>query len=99
MKIERNINGVKFFFELLPDELLDAFYEQRDKFDIEDIISYGEEMTAAELQSTYGCTYKEFLEHKEEMAERMRRNMDKYDMDFATAREWAINDVMKKVAV
>ena len=79
--------------------MLDAFYEQRDKFDIEDIVSYGENMSTNELELNYGCTYDEFLEHKEEMAELMRKNMSKYDMDFATARELAVEDVMKKVAV
>ena len=99
MKITRTINGTTYNIELLPDELTEAFFEQRDKFDIEDIVSYGEEMTASELAINYNCSYSEYLDHKEEMAEEMRRNMDKYDMDFATAREMAVTKVMKQLTV
>jgi len=99
MKITRTINGTRFSFELLPEELIDAFFEQRDKFDIEDIVSYGEEMSKAELKEMYGCTYEEYLEHKEKMAEEMRRNISKYDMDFCSARELAVETVMKRQAV
>lgn len=96
MKIQRTINNVNFTFELTPDELYDAFYEQRDKFDIEDIVSYGEMFSKDEFEEEVGCTYSQFLEMKEEIAEQMRRNMDKYDMPFCDAREHAIYDVVHR---
>ena len=96
MKIQRTINGIMYVIELLPDELVDAYFEQRDKFDIEDIVSYGEEMTRTELEEELGCTYNEFLSYKEKMAEEMRRNIDKYDMNFTDARECAIKEVIRK---
>lgn len=95
MKIQRTINGAKVNIELLPDELLDAFYEQRDKFDIEDIISYGE-MFGSDFEAEMGVSYNEFLSMKEEMAAEMRRNIDKYDMSFEYARSEAIHDVIAR---
>jgi len=96
MKITRMINGVTYNIELLPDELYEAFFEQREKFDIEDIINYGEEMTEKEMEEELGCTYSEFLSMKEEMAQEMRRNIDKYGMDFIYAREEAIETVIRR---
>lgn len=96
MKIQRTINGVCFNIELLPEELVDAFYEQRDKFDIEDILNYGEQMTQQELEEELGCSYSEFLSMKEMMAQEMRKNIDKYDMDFVSAREYAIKETIKR---
>lgn len=96
MKITRTINGITYNIELLPEELSDAYFEQRDKFDIEDIINYGEMFDPADMEEELGCTYSEFLAMKEDMAYEMRRNMDKYDMEFCYARDKAINDVINR---
>ena len=90
------INGVKFVIELLPEELVAAYFEQQHKFDIEDIISYGEMFEADKLQDYLGCDYKTFLSLKEEMADKLRRNIDKYDMDWSSARDEAVRDVINK---
>ena len=96
MKIQRTINGVNFNIELLPEELVTAYFEQQKKFDIEDIISYGEMFETSELIDYLGCDYKTFLSLKEEMAQVMRRNIDKYDMDWSSARDEAVRDVINK---
>lgn len=96
MKIQRTINGTSYTIELLPEELEDAFFEQRDKFDIEDIVDYGEMMSHTEMEEELGCSYSEFLSMKEEMAQEMRRNMDKYDMAFPYARQDAIETVIRR---
>ena len=96
MKIQRTINGVKFSIELLPEELVAAYFEQQRKFDIEDIISYGEMFEQKELIDYLGCDYKTFLSLKEEMAQEMRRNIDKYDMDWSSARDEAVRDVINR---
>lgn len=96
LKIQRMINGVNFNIELLPEELVTAYFEQQHKFDIEDIISYGEMFENAELVDYLGCDYKTFLSLKEEMADEMRRNIDKYDMDWSNARDEAVRDVINK---
>lgn len=96
MKIQRTINGSRYTIELLPGELVDAYFEQQDKFDIESIVSYSEEMTDSELEGEYGCTYRELLSLKEEIAREMRRAMDKYGMNFEYARDYAIRETIKK---
>ena len=94
MKIERTINGINFKFELLPDELTEAYFEQQKKFDIENIIEYAESMSPTELEDTYGCTYQEYLSQKEDIADVLRENLD-MGASFQAAIDYAIDIVMK----
>lgn len=96
MKIQRSINGMKFNIQLLPEELVEAYYEQQEKFDIEDVVSYAEMFEQNELIEYLGCDYATYLSYKEEIAHEMRKNMDEYGMDFSSARDEAVRDVIKK---
>ena len=96
MKIQRTINSVKFDIELLPEELVEAYYEQQHNFDVEDVVSYGEMFENAELVDYLGCDYKTLLSLKEEMADELRKNIDKYDMDWSSARDEAVRDVINR---
>lgn len=98
MKIERNINGTKFKFELLPDELVEAYYEQQRKFDIENIVEYGETIGSSELEETYDITYQEFLTMKEDIADLLRENLD-MGASFLVAIEDAVNRTVKQSKV
>lgn len=82
MKIKRKINDVEFTIELLPEELYDAYREQQHKLDIESVINYGEMFDPEDMQEEFGCSYDEFLSIKEDIAEELRRNIDKYDVSF-----------------
>ena len=95
MKIQRTINGAKINIELLPEELVEAYYEQQEKFDIEDVVSYAEMFDSDELEEYMGCDYATYLSYKEEIAKAMRKNIDSYGMDFPMAREEAVRDVLK----
>ena len=97
MKIQRTINGTIFNFELLPDELVEAYFEQQEKFDIEDVVSFAEAFDNETLMDSYGCTYQELLDNKEDIAAAMRKNIDKYDMEWSYAREEAVRDVMRSI--
>lgn len=97
MKIQRTINGVNFNIELLPNELVKAYFEQQEKFDIEDVVSFAEAFDNETLMDSYGCTYQELLDCKEEIAAKMRKNIDKYDMEWSYAREEAVRDVMRNL--
>ena len=97
MKIQRMINGTILNFELLPDELVEAYFEQQEKFDIEDVVSFAECFDNETLMDSYGCTYQELLDNKEDIAAAMRKNIDKYDMEWSYAREEAVRDVMRSV--
>ena len=96
MRIQRTINGVNFSFELLPCELVDAYYEQQKKFDIEDVIILTEYNTDEDLDTLYGCDGKFILDHKKEIANLMRKYIDKYDLDWVTAREEAVRDLINE---
>lgn len=95
MKIQRTINGMKFNIELLPDELEEAYFEQQEKFDIEDVVSYLEAYNNEELVESYGLNYSELIKLKEEIAEKMRKNIDKYGMNMPDSREEALREVIR----
>ena len=95
MKIQRMINGMKFNIELLPNELENAYFEQQEKFDIEDVVSYLEAYDNEELIESYGFGYSELLKLKEEIAEKMRKNIDKYGMSMPDSREEALREVIR----
>ena len=95
MKIQRMINGMKFNIELLPNELEDAYFEQQEKFDIEDVVSYLEAYDNEELVESYGLNYSELIKLKEEIAEKMRKNIDKYGMSMPDSREEALREVIR----
>lgn len=95
MKIERTINGAKFNIELLPDELVEAYYEQQRKFDIENLIEYGESMGPNDIEEDYGITYSEFLSLKNDIADLLRENLD-MGTSFLVAVEDAIDRVVKQ---
>ena len=96
MKIERTINGVKFNIELLPDEMVDAYFEQQKKFDIEDVINYGEAYSLEDMKEYVGCDYQTYLNNKEAIAKRMRRYIDN-GLSMPEAREIAVDEVINEV--
>ena len=94
MKIYRQINGVNFCIELLPNEMVEAYFEQQGKFDVEDIVSFAETFSNSDLEKIVDSNYSDILANKEEIAKRMRKYIDNYNMEFSYAREEAIRDVM-----
>lgn len=97
MRIQRTINGIKLDIALTIEELVAAYFEQQKKFDIEDVISFAEAYDNKTLMESYGCTYQELLNNKEDIAARMRKYIDKYDMEWSYAREEAVRDVMRSI--
>ena len=96
MKIQRSINGMKFNIQLLPDELVEAFYEQQHNFDIEDVVEMGEEFDNEELIEMYGCDYQMILNNKEEIANRMRKYINNFGLNWSEARDDAVREVINK---
>lgn len=98
-KITRTVNGVEHVFPLTLGELFDAYYEQQYRFDLEDvedaIIGYQDE----DVQMEYGVSKEEYMSLKEKIAGELRRNIDKYDMDWSSAREDAIRSVISEYKV
>lgn len=81
MKIIRN--GVEF--NLTKEELIEAYFEQQYEFDKGDVIGRLEEMDdEAEREK--------LTANVENIAEDMRRNIDKYGMDWTYALDEAIKN-------
>lgn len=95
MKIQRTINGVNYNIELLPEELYDAYKEQQNKFDIENVISYAEAYDPDEMHEYVGCTYSKFLELKEEIAKELRRLINEDGMGYVAAVTEAVQNIVK----
>lgn len=94
MKINREINGKIYEFELTEQELYDAFAEQEFQFDLENVRNYFEDYTAEDFRDEYGITIEEAEEKFEDIAYQLRRNIDKYDMSFEYALPAAVSEVM-----
>lgn len=86
MRIKRTVSGKEYEFELTSDEMFTAFLEQQDLNDIEDI----------KIAFDYEPNLMPSQEIIKEMASEMRRNMDKYDMEFWYARSDAIDTVLSR---
>ena len=76
MIISRIINGVEYEFELNSQELYDAYIEQEHKWDVSDV------------DARYGHLLSD--EQVDAVAYEMRRQRDKYDLDFESAIEEAL---------
>lgn len=94
MKIKRLVNGKEQEFELTTDELYAAYREQEFKFDRNDIEDYFAAFDDVEIEEMYSMTRKKLEEKFDDMACEMRRNIDKYDMQWQYARDAAIAEIL-----
>lgn len=92
MKITREVNGQTVEFELTHKEMMDTFFEQQKAFDAQDIEMLVEDFSEEDFIEIYGLSPSVVLENAEEIGSRMRKNIDKYDMDWGTARDEAVSD-------
>lgn len=97
MKIKRKIDGMEYEFELTNRELYDVYFEQQHEFDVLDVKDVFDCMEEDDFQQTYGVTEKEAYKSVEEIASRMRMNIDKYDLCWQDARDDAIFYVLTKL--
>ena len=96
MKIKRIILGKEEEFELTPDELYAAYREQEFKFDRSDIEDYFAAFEKEDIEEEYGMTIAELEGKYDDMAYEMRRNIDKYGMDWSYARDDAITVLRRR---
>lgn len=83
--IWRTVDGVKYCFELSGHELFEAFSYQEHLFDMQDV----EDMVDSYAED-YGVPLDVAHAMIDSMATEMRRNIDKYDMSWQSARDDAI---------
>lgn len=98
MTIKRTVNGEELEFELTDNELTDAYFEQQYLYDTQDVRRAVIGWEDDDVIGVYGVNMETFLELSDEMAVEMRRNIDKYDMDWDYARAEAIRSVIRRNA-
>ena len=95
MTITREIGGRVMTIELTGDELYRAYEEQQRLFDEADVEAAFDAYEDEELVESYGMTRTEIGEKVSDIACRMRRNIDKYDMTWQYARDEAISEILR----
>ena len=93
MKIKRTINEKEYEFELNPEELREASEEQKFEYDRLDIL---EVISSMDEDDLHGASDDLIASLIDEMAIEKRRNIDKYDMNWRSAAEQAVKDVLTR---
>lgn len=91
MTITREIDGKQIEIELTDNEIYAAYEAKQFKFDradMEDYIAGYEEDEG--FNEAYGVDYSVAEEHLDELADKLRRLIDKWDMSWEFAREEAL---------
>lgn len=96
MTITRTVGGEQLSFELTESELANAYFEQQYKFDQQDVMDLICGWDDDDVLGVFGVTVEEYGKLSEDIATEMRRNMDKYDMDFDYARDEAVRTVVRR---
>lgn len=96
MIIRRLVNGEVMEFELTQLEMYDAYEEQQHKFDIQDIDGFFCSYNDDECVQEYGFSRAEIETMYEDMANRMRRYIDKYDCSWNYSRDTAIQEILNE---
>lgn len=94
MKIKREVNGQEYEFELTWREAQETFCEFQHECDREDVEMLIECMSDNDVMDVYGVSRDVFEGLVEDIAIRMRRNIDKYDNDLDYARDEAVRWVI-----
>ena len=94
MTITREIDGKTVEIELTVEELSKAYFEKQAGWDREDIEMLFEDYSDCPEQfaADYGVEFSEAKDNIDFIAEMLRENMDNYEVDYASAREQALDD-------
>ena len=97
MKITREIGGQMVEIELTSEEVRSAYLEKEHKQDVQDVKTFLENYDpenfylSYEVSLVWAYNNEELIEN---MADEMRKNIDKYDMHWDAARDEAIKNVI-----
>lgn len=84
-------------FELTPEELRQAYYEQEAIYDRLDMEHYIEENEESLLYQGYSKDYiNKLKEYLDDMGSELRRCIDKYDMSWEYARDEAFRRIVER---
>lgn len=96
MTIQRSFGGKTYDIELTDEELFEAYLEKEHMFDIQDVTDMLNGMSDFDINEYYGVTREEAVLLIDEIANEMRRDIDKYDMSWQNARDEAIETVLRR---
>ncbi len=94
--ITRNINGTELSIPLTDVEIYSAYKYLQGLFDEQDVRNLILDMSNDEIKKKYGISKKKFEALIPDMAIEMRRNIDKYDVDWEYAREEDVDFVIQE---
>lgn len=100
MTIKRKINDVEVEIKLTDSEMLDIFYKMQHRFDVADVREYIELNfeNDASFYEEYGFQRASALKLVDEMAYRMRKNINTYDDGWPYYRDDAISQIINEHA-
>lgn len=96
MTIIRTIASKSYPITLTREEAWGCYLEVQRKLDLEDIKDLFSGLTDDDTIPWIGAAVKECVPLFDEMASELRRNIDKYDMTWDSAREYAVRDVVTR---
>lgn len=97
MKIAREINGQMVEIELTSEEVRSAYLEEEHENDVQDVKTLLESLDPEEFYEDYKVSLTWAYNNDElveNIAVEMRKNIDKYDMHWDSARDEAVADVI-----
>lgn len=96
MTIYRTIGSDPEPITLTSEEAWNCYCEVQHKLDLDDIKDIFSGLTDDDTILWIGASVKECVPLFDEMASELRRNIDKYDMTWDAAREYAVRDVVTR---
>lgn len=90
MVIKRTVNGVETEFELTFQERVNAYYEHQHYYDVMDVMDEVDYLSDEQFLERYAVQKSAFMAIIDDVADEMRRNIDKYDLHWSFARDEAI---------
>lgn len=99
MKITREINGQMVEIELTSEEVRDIYEEKEHEYDVQNVKAVLENASPEEFYDKYQISLNWAYNNEElieNIADDMRKNIDKYDMHWDSARDNAMKDIIAK---
>ena len=94
MTITREILGTPVTIELTSREIYDAHNLYQHECDMQDCKDIYEYLSDEDIIKSYGVTRRELDDSLDAMATELRRNIDKYDMHWDSARDEAFSTIV-----
>ena len=96
MQVKRIINDEEYYIDLTDNELMDAYFEQQQRFDEEDVAVLVDDMDDEDFLYIFKIDKENFKKLVPDIAILMRKMIDKYDIPWTQARTDAIEQIVER---